>query len=148
MEIREAKPEDFDDAIKLYNELTGQWDRVAKGEKAKEQWLAILGHEGTKVFAAELEGVLVGLVTLHLLPNLTFGRRPYGLIENVVTATNLHGQGVERQVMQAAMDYAWSKGAYKIMLLTGQERGAKGFYEKLGFNADDKHGMIIWKDQW
>lgn len=29
------------------------------------------------------------------------------------------------------------------MLLTGTAFGARGFYEKLGFEADSKHGMIM-----
>ena len=146
MIIREARAEDFEGAIVLYQELVGDWDLMAKGETAKSQWSEILQHPGTTVFAAEKGENIVGLVTLHLLPNLTFGSRPYALIENVVAAKKLHGQGVGRKVMEAAMDHAWKHGAYKIMLLTGTERGAKGFYEKLGFNAADKHGMIIWKD--
>lgn len=146
MQTREARAEDFEDAVELYQELVGDWDRMAKGSEARQQWLSILEHSGTKVFAAELDKKVVGLVTLHLLPNMTFGSRPYALIENVVTAHEHHGKGIGRQLMQAAMDHAWLETAYKIMLLTGMGRGAKGFYEKLGFNADDKHGMIIWKD--
>jgi hypothetical protein len=41
------------------------------------------------------------------------------------------------------MQSAWAAGAYKIMLLTGKSLGAKGFYEKLGFSDDRKHGMMI-----
>ena len=142
MKIREAVIEDFDQAIRLYKELSG--DRIASGDDAKQLWTKILKHEGTTVLAAENGIEIVGLVTLHLMPNLTFGERPYALIENVITTSNLQGQGIGRQIMQAAIDLARSQNAYKVMLLTGQGRGAKGFYEKLGFNAEDKHGMIIW----
>jgi hypothetical protein len=41
------------------------------------------------------------------------------------------------------MEIAWAANAYKTMLLTGTTSGVKGFYEKLGFRADLKHGMTI-----
>lgn len=41
---------------------------------------------------------------------------------------------------------AWSMqktaGAYKLMLLTGDARGAVGFYEKVGFTGHEKNGLI------
>ena len=43
--------------------------------------------------------------------------------------------------MQAAIDAVWAADAYKVMLVTGQGTGARGFYERLGFRADEKHGM-------
>ncbi len=45
--------------------------------------------------------------------------------------------------MQAAIDAAWAEDAYKIMLMTGQKRGARGFYEALGFDCEDKFGMVL-----
>ena len=48
--------------------------------------------------------------------------------------------------MQAAIDSAWDADCYKVMLLTSQQRGAKGFYESLGFSSTDKFGMQIRRD--
>ena len=45
--------------------------------------------------------------------------------------------------MQAAIDAAWAADAYKIMLLTGQNPGALGFYESLGFISDQKNGLQL-----
>lgn len=45
--------------------------------------------------------------------------------------------------MQAAIDAACKADAYKIMLLTGQNTGAPGFYGKLGFTANQKHGLQL-----
>ena len=51
--------------------------------------------------------------------------------------------GIGRGVMEAIIRAAWDAGAYKIMLLTGKGANARGFYEKLGFDGDEKHGMIL-----
>ncbi|MEO1364479.1 MAG: GNAT family N-acetyltransferase [Pseudomonadota bacterium] len=83
------------------------------------------------------------MVTLHILPNMTQGGRPYALIENVVTHAEHRGAGHGRQVMEAAVAAAWAADCYKIMLLTGQTAQARGFYEALGFSADEKWGMTL-----
>ena len=86
---------------------------------------------------------LLGMVTLHILPNMTYLGRPYGLIENVVTRAANRMGGIGRQLMTHAIDYAWSQDCYKIMLLTGKQAKASGFYRKLGFSQDEKFGMIM-----
>jgi GNAT superfamily N-acetyltransferase len=80
---------------------------------------------------------------LQVVPNLTRGARPYGLIENVVTRQDKRGQGYGSAVLKAALDLAWEKGCYKVMMLTGR-KDAKvfGFYEKAGFKAGVKTGFV------
>ena len=115
------------------------------GEQAMDmgQLPAILSHPGTSMWGALSGMQVVSMVTLHLLPNVTQSGRPYGLIENVVTLPAVQGRGSGRIAMQAAIDHAWGHDAYKIMLLTGQDTGARGFYEKLGFRGDQKFGMQL-----
>ncbi len=84
----------------------------------------------------------MSVATLHVCPNLTFGGRPYARIENVVTAQSHRGLGLATQVMTAAMGKARSHDVVSVVLLTGKALNARGFYERLGFNAEDKWGMI------
>ena len=128
---------DHDDIAALYRDLIG--DQAMQ----LDQLETILAHPGTSLWGCEEKTRVVAMVTLHLLPNVTQGGRPYALIENVVTARNRHGQGAGRVAMQAAIGHAWAHDAYKIMLLTGQDTGARAFYEKLGFRADQKFGMQL-----
>lgn len=107
------------------------------------QFSQVLAHPGTTVAGAEVAGQIVAMATLHLLPNMTQGGRPYGLIENVVTLPVHRGQGLMRQVMKFLHAHAWGAQAYKIMLMTGQDTGAKGFYGTLGYSADQNHGLQI-----
>lgn len=142
MLYRTLRPGDFDDALALYRELSGTRP-VADGEFGRDCFRQILYREGTAIHGAETDGRVVSMATLHLMPNMTYGGRPYALVENVVTLKTHQGQGIGRGVMNALIDTAWAADAYKIMLLTGRRAEARGFYEKLGFDGDEKHGMIL-----
>jgi ribosomal protein S18 acetylase RimI-like enzyme len=134
--------QDWPDASALYAQLNTQVS-FGSGREAKASFAEVLSHPGTSVFGALAETKVVAMVTLHLLPNVTYGGRPYGLIENVVTDAAWRGQGHARAAMQAAIETARQAAAYKIMLLTGHANEAIGFYEKIGFKADEKAGMIL-----
>ncbi|WP_298969716.1 GNAT family N-acetyltransferase [uncultured Roseobacter sp.] len=136
--VRRLEQADSENLIALYNELTfgpktARMRRVA----------AVMAHPGTRIYGAESQDRIIAMVTLHILPNVTYDGRPYALIENVATAAEFRKRGIGRSVMQAAIDAAWAEDAYKIMLMTGQRRGARGFYEALGFDCEDKFGMVL-----
>lgn len=139
MPTRELHSGDFSAATRLYRILTR--DPVPVSD-SREAFAAVINHLGTSILGVEEEGSIIAMTTLHLLPIMTSGGRPYATIENVVTDPEYRGHGYGRQVLQACMDRAKSANAYKIMLLTGEARGALGFYEKLGFSAREKHGMV------
>ena len=122
----------------LYRELT-----AGPKDLPDKQFAVVLQHDGTSVFGAESEGRILAMVTVHILPNVTWGGRPYALVENVVTAKTHRNKGIAKTVMFAAIASAWEADCYKIMLLTSQARGAKGFYEAVGFGDDNKYGMVI-----
>ncbi len=136
--VRPLGPDDFDAALALYETLTGDG-----GVAGKERFGQLLDHPGSTVFASEVAGSLTAMATLHILPNMTQNGRPYALVENVVSLGRVRNEGHARAVMQAVIDAAWDADCYKVMLLTGQDTGARSFYEKLGFRADQKFGMQL-----
>ena len=138
MHLRALQAEDAQAACALYLELTRS-GQVADAA----QFAQVLAHPGTTVMGAFEHSDLAGMATLHMLPNMTYGGQPYGLIENVVTARSHQRKGVGRLVLMRLIDMAWQADAYKVMLLTGQARGAQGFYRKVGFDDTDKHGMVV-----
>jgi len=79
-----------------------------------------------------------------IIPNLTRGCRPYGLIENVVTDENHRGKGYGKAVVGAALSHAWSAHCYKVMLMTSrQDEGTALFYESAGFDRHEKKAFVI-----
>lgn len=138
MTTRVLTDADAVDALTLYRHLVG--DQPLGDD---ETLMRVIDHPGTSVIGAFADDVLVAMATLHVLPNVTQGGRPYALVENVVTHEEHRGHGHGRRVMEAVIAAAWAADCYKIMLLTGRTAEARGFYEKLGFGADEKWGMTI-----
>ncbi len=89
---------------------------------------------GSTIFLARLDGQPVATCALIVVPNLTRGGSPFGLIENVVTHAAFRQRGFARQVLDAATTAAWAAGCYKVMLMTGStDPGTLNFYRKAGF---------------
>ena len=141
MPVRVLTAADAGDCIQLYRELT-----VGPPPSDENLFLQVIQHPGTTIYGKVLDGRVVAMATLHVLPNVTWGGRPYALVENVVTTLDYRGKGYGRETLEAACDEAWAQDCYKIMLLTGQGRNAIGFYESVGFSRDNKFGMIIRRD--
>ncbi len=125
-------------ALTLYNELTFG-PKTAQSTAFK----AVIDHPGTTVFGAFVGDHLVAMLTLHLLPNVTWDARPYALIENVITTSAYRKRGIGKRVMRFAIDHAWTQNAFKIMLMTGKKRDAEGFYAAVGFSQEDKTAMVL-----
>lgn len=138
MTVRALTGKDWAEAEPLYWELTKS-GAVAGAARFAD----VLAHPGTQVVGKWADGRLVSMATLHVLPNMTYAGRPYGLVENVVTALDSQRLGHGRDVMDYLLTIAREADCYKVMLLTGRARTARGFYEAVGFSADEKWGMTI-----
>ncbi len=133
-----ATSEDLAGVLALYRQLNPD-DPVLDVAGAAPVWAAVLGSGLTTPFVAEIEGRLVSSCTLAIVPNLSRGARPYGVIENVVTDAGHRRSGLGRAVLEAALDKAWAADCYKVLLATGSRRESTlRFYEGVGFTRDAK----------
>ena len=143
MIARTARIDDLVGLLELYKDLHAADEATPAQPIVDKVWSDILSNPWQHIFLVEAEGELVSSCVLQVVPNLTRGARPYGLIENVVTRKDKRGQGFGTQVLKAALDLAWDKGCYKVMLLTGRkDPEVFGFYEKAGFKAGIKTGFV------
>ncbi|MEM9044677.1 MAG: GNAT family N-acetyltransferase [Pseudomonadota bacterium] len=144
MRIRPARIGDGLRAIELYKELVGDSISVADGPLGAKRWAAVVTHSGTTVFVAEAPDTgIIGALTLHVLPNVSFSGQSYALVENVIVTKEKRGQGIGRALMETAVKVAWKSDCHQIMLLTGREMNAESFYSHMGFEAEAKAGMIL-----
>ena len=141
-DIREAVPGDLPVLLDLYRHL--QPDDLAMGDGLAEQRFGeILAQPGMSVMLSLSEGVAVATITLIIIPNLTRGGAPYGLIENVVTHAAHRQQGHAGALIRNGFSRAWDLGCYKVMLLSGSKNPATlDFYRHCGF-VQDKTGFQI-----
>ena len=136
--IRPATPEDLAGVLALDRQLN-PGDPVLDVAGAAPAWAAVLGSGLTTPFVVEIAGRLVSSCTLAIVPNLSRGARPYGVIENVVTDEGHRRSGLGRAVLEAALDKAWAADCYKVLLATGSRRESTlRFYEGVGFTRDAK----------
>lgn len=135
---------DLDEVIDLYRHLH-RADEPLPVPTAKERWAQILAMPGHLVFGKRESGKLIASCVLQVIPNLTRGGRPYGLMENVVVHPYHRRHGVGRAVVQAALAQAWDAGCYKVMLLSGvANEHAPHFYPRVGFDGSGKRGYVAY----
>src|SRR5258708_5458391 len=121
--FREARFRDFDDVLRLYEQLHPQ-DPVPDNRSAKETFEQILASPGLHLFVLELDGAVVATTYLNVIPNLTRSAAPYAVIENVVVEKRLRDTGLGKQIMADTLRTAWDAGCYKAMLMTGSRTPA------------------------
>jgi ribosomal protein S18 acetylase RimI-like enzyme len=89
---------------------------------------------GECALVAELEGRLVGLLTLHVT-NVLHRPGSVGRITTLVVATALHGKGIGRMLVEDAETRLWRKGCVLIEVTSNMKRtDAHAFYERLGYD--------------
>ena len=117
-------------------------------EAVRRIWAQITADQNLRYYGVELEKQLVATCTLALIPNLTRGLRPYGLIENVVTDPAQRRKGYATEVLRFALTDAWQAKCYKVMLETGsKQEETLRFYEKAGFQRGVKTGFIAYREE-
>ena len=89
--------------------------------------------------------MIVSSCVCVIIPNLTRGQRPYAFIENVITDEKWRKKGLATACLNYARDIAVNENCYKVMLLTGsKEQSTLDFYERAGYNKNDKTAFIQW----
>jgi GNAT superfamily N-acetyltransferase len=131
--IREALSGDLPQLLSLYTHLNPA-DPIPSLEVAQRRLEALQKYPGSAVFIGIVNASTIASCTLVVIPSLTRGGQPYGLIENVVTHTQHRGRGYGKQVLRAAVMAAWEADCYKVMLMTGsKDLATLAFYTSAGF---------------
>lgn len=141
--IREAKPDDFGRVMELYAQLHPN-DSVVEDGSDRRVYDEILATRNLYLFVLEEDdGTLNATCYLNFIPNITRQVSPYCIIENVVTEVSLRNQGLGKKVIGHALQFAWDRGCYKVMLQTGSKReSTHNFYKACGFSANDKFAFV------
>lgn len=146
--IRTIEREELPKLLGLYEHLHEGGDApLPPQEQLETLWDEIVTNPMLHYFVAEVDGQMVSSCTLSIIPNLTRGARPYGLIENVVTHRDYRKQSFSTRILQHALQVAWEHDCYKVMLLTGRkDEGTLRFYERAGFKRNIKTGFIAYPE--
>ena len=142
--IREIYINELNSLLELYTHLheTGLPENTEYLEKT---WRTICNDENHHIIVCDIEGKIVSSCVCVIIPNLTRNIRPYAFIENVVTHSDYRNRGYATACLEFAKEIALKENCYKMMLLTGsKENSTIEFYERAGYNSDDKIAFIQW----
>ena len=140
--IREVADEELFALLRLYAHLHPDDEMLALDEAAP-LWETLRRDPNQHHLGAYWNGSLAATCTLIVVPNLTRGGRSYGLIENVVTHPDYRRRGLGTAVLKNALQAAWERGCYKVVLLTASKtESTLRFYEKAGFERGVKTSFV------
>src|SRR5690606_20662984 len=147
LEFRSAAVDDLPDLVRmLADDPLGSgretWsDPLATGYA--DAFAAIEADPNNELAVAILDGAVVGMLQLSVIPSLTYQGRWRALIEGVRAASGVRSRGVGAAMFKWAIERARSRGCVMVQLTTDRQRGdALRFYERLGFVASH-HGMKL-----
>ncbi len=144
MEIRKAGKNDLAGILRLYSQMHNI-EVPAINDDIKNVWKRILEYKDQHVIVGIKDGTIIATCVIIIVPNLTHEQKPYAFIENVVTDENHRKKGFASQILEYAREIAVRENCYKIMLLTSsKEDSVMRFYEKAGYNRNDKTAFIQW----
>jgi ribosomal protein S18 acetylase RimI-like enzyme len=146
MVITEIQENDLEGLLELYTQLHDN-PMPTIDENINALWQSILEDKNHHIIVAKEDNRIISSCVLIIVPNLTHNQRPYGLIENVITDNEYRNKGYATNVLEFAKEIAIKQNCYKIMLLTGSKKESTlKFYEKAGYNRNDKTGFIQWME--
>ncbi len=103
-------------------------------DNAKLVLKKIRSNQNHVIMVADLDGQIVGSITLLIEPKFIHQGGLVGHIEDVVVHSELQGKGIGEQLVNAALEYAKNHGCYKTIL--DCDDNVKHFYEKIGFKRN------------
>lgn len=141
--VRLIQFNELEKLLELYKHLNKDDPKIIVDEAIKKLWNEIYEDPNTFYIVVDIDGEIVSSCMLTIIKNLTRNARPFGLIENVVTHSNYRKKGYGRKVLSKALEIAWEKNSYKVMLLTGSKKEETlRFYENAGFKRGEKTGFV------
>ena len=76
----------------------------------------IRSNQNHVIMVADLDGQIVGAITLLIEPKFIHQGGLVGHIEDVVVRSELQSKGIGEQLVNAALEYAKNHGCYKTIL--------------------------------
>jgi GNAT superfamily N-acetyltransferase len=136
--IRPATVADLPAVLALYGQPGMDDGDVLSIPDAERLFARFATYPDYTLYVVEDGPRIVGTFALLVMDNLGHLGAPSAIVEGVMVAPDIQGQGVGQAMMRFAIDRARQKGCYKLMLSSNLKRErAHVFYEQLGF---DRHG--------
>jgi len=121
-------------------ELFSQLGYPATPDELSDRLTHFRGTHAAIALVYELEGLVVGVITGHVIHSL-HSTPAVAWLTSLVVDKSHSGRGVGRQLVEAIEAWARGHGAERISVTSRTHRtGAHAFYEKLGY---EKNGVRL-----
>ena len=149
--IRQAKRDDSSAAVRLWRQLQADHEaqdpRYRMSDDAEARWSTDFrtwtrAHT-SRVWVAEADGALVGLLTAHFAePAPVYDGPPFVFVADLVTAPEWRGRGVGHRLLDVARQWAWQLGAGEIRAgVLATNPGGRRFWTREG--AEDFSVTVV-----
>lgn len=138
--FRAVRESDLPGILKLYAALHPGEASSHQDPGLRKVWQSMLADPRLHCFVLTEGNRLAATAVLDIVPNLTRGGRPFGVLQNVVTEPALQGRGLGKELVSQILDFAWEQNCYQVLVQTGRPE-VVGFYERLGFTTA-KIGLV------
>lgn len=143
MKIRTIEKDELLQLLDLYQYLHEIDVELPEIATVRSEWEKIQSHDNLIYFGGFINDALISSCTLIIVPNLTRGCRPFGLIENVVTHKLHRRKGYGKAILKEALRHSWENNCYKVMLMTSRiNEETFEFYESAGFSRYGKQAFL------
>lgn len=143
--IERANKNDLDALVELLNVLFSIEQDFTPDEAAQRKGLQLLLNnpdQGRIFVARDSQAGVVGMVSAQLVISTAMGA-PSAWIEDMVLRVEFRGHSLGKALLEAAADWARSKGAKRIQLVADADNApALGFYKHLGWQPTR---LFAWK---
>lgn len=137
--IDRASEADLPAILSLYARLGQDDGEILDLAEAGLIFARITTYPDYRLYVARLDGRIAGTFALLIMDNLGHRGARSAILEDVVVADDLRGQGIGKEMMRYAGSLCQEKGCYKLALSSNSNReAAHRFYESLGF---ERHGF-------
>ena len=132
--IREASAND----IPALTGLTAELGYPDSQEEIGRRFTIVSSSPGYKVFVAEKDNSVIGLMSFHAL-DILYGTGKIGRITALVITESERGKGIGKSLVAKAEELARESGCTRLELTTNVHRiAAHKFYESVGFEESSK----------
>ena len=137
--LHEATEADLPAILSLYGQLGEDDGAVLDLAEAGRIFARMRTYPDYRLYIARRDDRIVGTFALLIMDNLGHQGARSAILEDVVVAKELRGQGIGRSMVLFANHLCQAKGCYKLALSSNRNReAAHRFYESLGFA---RHGF-------
>jgi len=125
IEIRQATLADLDELLRIFPQLatraTSAGAQIPERAKAAQILQQLLADTKIQLLVAVSQAAprVLGVITLVVVPNLTYSGQPWAMLENVVVDRVARRRSIGRHLVEAAIQRASEQGCYKVQLISG-----------------------------